>query len=251
MDIVDYSLQTTVNVAVENCALFMYLCYTLKKARFALQGHTPTCSFLSRSRCQGPAYRWSNDLRSFDLCTTLIRLYFIPSPPVCLKYINIAKCQIRVWEKLETNQLCFQPTSKSEVVFFLPSATQNLLDMGSNCFSEVKFLGCFKIASMLFSPLCFFPRSLGQFQDYPVIISISAGDNEWRGTYVTCSMVTLQPSLLCRGASGMLSIRGLRFLERKIWGFFLRAKLHSPNKWSNMQEEKCLINVFILLKISF
>lgn len=177
--------------------------------------------------------------------------YFIPSPPVCLKYINIAKCQIRVWEKLETNQLCFQPTSKSEVVFFSSFSTQNLLDMGSNCFSEVKFLGCFKIASMLFSPLCFFPLSLGQFQGYPVIISISAGDNEWRGTYVTCSMVTLQPSLLCRGASGMLSIRGLRFLERKIWGFFLRAKLHSPNKWSNMQEEKCLINVFILLNISF
>lgn len=36
--IVDYSLQMTVNTAVQNCALFM--CSTLKKARFALQGHT-------------------------------------------------------------------------------------------------------------------------------------------------------------------------------------------------------------------
>lgn len=92
--------------------------------------------------------------------------------------------------------------------------------MGSNCFSEVKFLGCFKIASMFFSSLCFSLQSLGQLQGYPVIIIISAGDNEWRGTNVTCSRVTLQPSLLCGGASGMLSIRGLRFLERKIWGFF-------------------------------
>lgn len=131
---------------------------------------------------------------------------------------------------METNQLCFQPTSKSEVVFFFLLKHRILLDMGSNCFSEVKFFGCFKIASMFFSSLCFFLQSLGQLQDYPVIISISAGDNEWRGTCVTCSMVTLQPSLLCRGASGMLSIRGLRFLERKIWGFFLRTELHSLNK---------------------
>lgn len=123
--------------------------------------------------------------------------------------------------------------------------------MGSNCFSEVKFLACFKIASMFFSSLCFFQQSLGQLQDYPVIIIVSAGDSEWRGTYVTCPRVTLLPSLLRGGASGMLSIRGLRFLERKIWGFFLRTKLRSLNKWSNVQEGKCLTNHFILLQIIF
>lgn len=31
MHIVDYSLQTTVNVAVQNCALFVYLCVVLCK----------------------------------------------------------------------------------------------------------------------------------------------------------------------------------------------------------------------------
>lgn len=48
MHVVDYSLQTTVNIAVQNCALFMYLRVLLwKKAGFALQGHTHTCGFLA------------------------------------------------------------------------------------------------------------------------------------------------------------------------------------------------------------
>lgn len=120
----------------ELCPYHVPLCSTLKKARFALQGHAhPRVPCLA-----GADYRWSNDLRSFDLCTTLIKLlcYSFLS---CLPEINeYSKVSVKlVWEKLETNQLCFQPTSKSEVVFILPSATQNLVDMAPTVSLKLSF----------------------------------------------------------------------------------------------------------------
>lgn len=179
-------------------------------------------SLLSRStdvkdQLTGEAKTW--DLMTF-VCTTLIRLshYFFLS---CLPEIN--KCS-EVSVKLEFERT-WKPTScaSSQLqrvrLFFFFLLQHRILWIRAPTVS-LKFLGCFKIASMFFSSLCFFLQSLGQLQDYPVIISISAGDNEWKGTCVTCSSVTLQPPLLCGGASGMLSIRGLRFPERKIWRFF-------------------------------
>lgn len=105
MHIVDYSLQMTVNVAVQNCALF-YLCVVLWKKSDLLSKDTHVYSLLSRSRCQGPAYRWSNDLRSYDLCTTLIRLLhysFLSCLPEINKYSEVSV-------KLESER-SWKPTS--------------------------------------------------------------------------------------------------------------------------------------------
>lgn len=125
MHIVDYSLQMTVSIAVQNCALFMYLCVVLWKKPDLLSKdtHTDTHTRIpclagadAKDQFTGEAMTW--DLMTF-VCTTLIRLLHY-SFLSCLPEINkYSKVSVKlVWEKLEANQLCFQPTSKSEVVFF-------------------------------------------------------------------------------------------------------------------------------------
>lgn len=84
---VDYSLQMTVSIAVQNCALFMYLCVVLWKKPDLLSKDThrsciPCLAGADvKDQLTGEAMTW-------DLMTFVLHwpgFYIIPSSPVCLK----------------------------------------------------------------------------------------------------------------------------------------------------------------------
>lgn len=92
----------------ELCPLHVPSCSTLKKARFALWGHTRMCSLLSRStdvkdQLTGEAMTW--DLMTF-VCTTLTRLLHSSF----LSYLPEINKHSEVSVKLESER-SWKPTS--------------------------------------------------------------------------------------------------------------------------------------------
>lgn len=106
---------------------------------------------------------------------------------------------------------------------FPPSATQTLVDMGSNCFSlKLHFQAGLRLPlcvspPFLFSSFSFFPprsflQNLGQLQDCLVSFGVAGGDGGCRGRRVICTRAALQPALVRRGCSASPLLRSL---ERK------------------------------------
>lgn len=88
MHIVDYSLQMTVSIAVQNCALFMYLCVVLWKKPDLLSKETHTHRHISCLAGADAKDQLTGEAMTWDLMTFVLHwsgFYIIPSSLVCLK----------------------------------------------------------------------------------------------------------------------------------------------------------------------